>query len=86
MNKNYNINAEELNWDDMEELERLLIRRWKQLCPEWELVIISLPLNDPNQRKKILDSVKNVYTSDEFERYCIENRTENAESNVSDDD
>lgn len=48
------INEEELNWEDLSELERILIRRWKQLYPEWEVVIGSLPLNDPDQRKKFL--------------------------------
>ncbi len=51
--------AAELNLaeEQLEEVERMLIRRWEELKPEWEIVIISLPKNDAELRKKILDCI-----------------------------
>ena len=63
--------------EKLEEVERMLIRRWDELNPEREIVIISLPKNDAEIRKKILDQVTKTYTTPEFEEYCKKCRQRN---------
>lgn len=72
--------AAELNLteEQLEEVERMLIRRWEELKPDWEIVIISLPKNNAELRKKILAQVMKTYTAPEFEEYCMQ--TEKYES------
>lgn len=60
--------------EQLEEIERMLIRRWDELNPEQEIVIISLPKNDAEMRKKVLAQVTKTYTSPEFEAYCKKSR------------
>lgn len=60
--------------EQLGEVERMLIRRWDELDPEREIVMISLPKNDAEMRKKILAQVTKTYTSSEFEAYCKKSR------------
>ena len=70
MDKNFIILEDKLTRDDLESLERILIRRWKQLYPEWEIVILSLPREDREQRFRILSHLMETYTSQAYEQYC----------------
>lgn len=71
--------AAELNLteEQLEEVERMLIRRWEELKPDWEIVIISLPKNNAELRKKILAQVMKTYTAPEFGEYCRKCRQKN---------
>ena len=78
MKKAHSFDEENLTQESIEEVEHMLIRRWKQLYPEWEMVIISLPKNDAQMRKRILEHLTATYTSKEFEAYCEKCRNEKA--------
>ena len=56
--------------NEIEKAERELIRKWKLLYPEVEIVIISLPKNNRKERAAILEHIKKEYTSDEYEAFC----------------
>ena len=79
MNKIYKFDEQELEHEDLEELERVLLRGWGRLYPETEVVIVSLPKYDPVERKRILDKLTEVYTGDDFEAYCMKQKRKNTE-------
>lgn len=55
---------------EIESMERDLIKKWKKLHPETEILIISLPKNNRMERAAILEHIKKIYTGDTYEAYC----------------
>ena len=42
-----------------EEIVKTVMEVWGQICPGWELYCISLPIGDPEERKKIMQYAAN---------------------------
>ena len=53
-----------------ERIEKRLLRVWRLLHPETELLIVSLPKEDLQERKRILEHIVCVYTGTDFAQYC----------------
>lgn len=47
---------EQMGTENMQDLLDAVTRRFRQLYPGYSLLILSLPENDPEERKKQLDS------------------------------
>ena len=45
--------------ENKEEIVKTVMEVWGQICPGWELYCISLPIGDPEERKKILQYAAN---------------------------
>ena len=45
--------------DDIEinEIIQAVIRRYQRVYPGWEVVFLALPKNDPEERKRLLESI-----------------------------
>ena len=79
MKKIYKIDIDKLTYSDVAELEQIIINKSTQLNPEYETVIISLPKNDSDMRQKILAQITQIYTSADFEEYCVRDRKKREE-------
>ena len=45
--------------ENKEEIVKTVMEVWGQICPGWELYCISLPIGDPEERKKIMQYAAN---------------------------
>ena len=48
--------------DDIEinEIIQAVIRRYQRVYPDWEVVFLALPKNDPVERKRLLETILNI--------------------------
>ena len=61
---------EDLTYKELEKMERMLLQAWNHLDPHSELIIVSVPRNDPEERKRILEHILKVHSGKEYEAYC----------------
>ena len=45
--------------ENKEEIVKTVMEVWGHICPGWELYCISLPIGDPEERKKIMQYAAN---------------------------
>lgn len=51
-------------------LQERMIRRWKWIDPDAEVIVMSLPKSSPAERALIIDNVKSIYVSQDYQDFC----------------
>ena len=48
--------------DDLEigEVIQAVIRRYQKIYPEWEAIFLTIPRNDPEERKRIMEMILSI--------------------------
>lgn len=65
-----NIKEDDLTFEDLADIETLLLRAWEQKNPKREYIFISFPRDDPEARRGILKHILKVHSGKEYEEYC----------------
>ena len=66
----HSVRDEELTSEDLDLMAKLLVQNWTRMNPDRECVILSVPLNDPQECKKILEFYLKIHSGDAYEEYC----------------
>ena len=51
-------------------LQKRMIRRWKQIDPDAEVVVMGLPKSSREEREQMIESVKSIYLSQDYQDFC----------------
>ena len=54
-----------MEYDDLMLVLDAVILRWRQLFADWEIVVASVPKNDPDERRRILEFAIKMINAEE---------------------